>query len=141
MNIEEQIATYIASQPAPKGAEMEELHQLIRNICPTGQLWFFDGKDSNDKIVSNPTIGYGHQTITYAGGKTRPFFQIGMSANTTGISIYLLGLKDKTYLSKTYGDKIGKASVSGYCIKFKTLQHINMDVLKAIITYGFEATA
>ena len=104
-------------------------------------MWFSDGKDSKNKTVSNPTIGYGLQTIKYANGKTKEFFQIGMSANTTGISVYILGLKDKTFLAKTFGKTLGKASVSGYCIKFKTLEDINIDVLEAAIRHGFEASS
>lgn len=78
-------------------------------------------------------------TLKYADGSTREFYQIGLSANTTGISVYILGIDDKTYLAKTYGTKIGKASVTGYCIKFKTLKDINIEILAEAIRYGFEA--
>ena len=57
----------------------------------------------------------------------REFFRIGLSANTTGISVYVLGLDDKTYLSRTYGPSIGKASDTGYCIKFRRLAVINAE--------------
>ena len=49
-----------------------------------------------------------------------------------------MGIKDKTYLPQTFGKEIGKASVSGYCIKFKTLKDINIDILAAAIRDGFE---
>ncbi|MGH2612305.1 MAG: DUF1801 domain-containing protein, partial [Rhabdochlamydiaceae bacterium] len=88
----------------------------------------------------NPNIGYGLQTIKYADGTTRKFYQIGISPNTTGISVYIIGLKDKKYLAQTYGKKIGKASVTGYCIKFKTLKDINLEILEAAIRYGVEQT-
>jgi len=107
---------------------------------PACKLWFLDGKDSNNKTVSNPNIGYGIQTIKYADGKTREFYQIGLSANTTGISVYILGIDDKAYLAKTFGKKIGKASVTGYCIKFKALKDIDVDTLKSAIRYGVEAS-
>jgi hypothetical protein len=139
MNIQTQIKKYIASQREPKRSHMQELHRLTLQVSPGCKLWFCDGKDSKGRTVSNPNIGYGLHTITYANGKTKEFFQIGLSANTTGISVYILGLKDKTYLAKTYGKKLGKASVTGYCIKFKTLEDINMDVLEAAIRHGFEA--
>lgn len=106
---------------------------------PGCKLWFLDGKDEKGKTVSNPNIGYGFYTIKYADGSTRDFYQIGLSANKTGISVYILGIKDKTYLTKTYGKKIGKASVTGYCIKFKTLEEINIDILEAAIKYGSAA--
>jgi len=141
MNVQEQIKKYIASQPEPKRSNMQELHRLTLQVLPGCKLWFHDGKDSKGRTVSNPNIGYGAYTIKYADGKTKEFFQIGISANTTGISVYILGLKDKTYLAKTYGKKLGKASVSGYCIKFKTLKDINIDVLEAAIRHGFEASS
>jgi hypothetical protein len=140
MKIQEQIENYIISQPGPKRGDMEELHRIILQMMPACKLWFLDGKDSNGKTVSNPNIGYGSYTIKYADGTTREFYQIGLSGNTTGISVYILGLDDKTYLAKTYGKKIGKASVTGYCIKFKTLKDINLDTLESAIRYGVEAT-
>lgn len=120
---------------------MQALHSRILQVMPACKLWFLDGKNSEGKTVSNPNIGYGLQTIKYADGTTREFYQIGLSANTTGISVYILGIKDKTYLAQTYGKKIGKASVSGYCIKFKSLKDINIDVLEAAIRYGVQVQA
>jgi hypothetical protein len=139
MNVQEQIKEYLAGQPEPKRSDMRALHQRTLQIMPACKLWFLDGKNSEGKIVSNPNIGYGSLTIKYADGKTREFYQIGLSANTTGISVYIMGIKDKKYLAQTYGKKLGKASVTGYCIKFKTLRDINMDVLEAAIRYGGEA--
>lgn len=133
MNIQEQIKKYIASQPEPKRSDMQALHRSIMKIMPACKLWFLDGKDEKGKTVSNPNIGYGSYTIQYADGTTREFYQIGLSANTTGISVYIMGINDKTYLAQTYGKKIGKASVSGYCIKFKALKDINIDILEAAI--------
>jgi hypothetical protein len=138
MNIEQQIKEYINSQPEPKRSEMQALHRLTLQISPGCKLWFLDGKDSNNKTVSNPNIGYGLQVLQYADGKTREFYRIGISANTTGISVYMLGIKDKKYLAQIYGKKLGKASVTGYCIKFKTLKDINLDVLEAAIRFGLE---
>ncbi len=138
MSVQEQIKKYIASQPEPKHRDMQELHRFILQSLPGCKLWFLDGKNNENKTVSNPNIGYGFYTIKYADGTTREFYQIGLSANTTGISVYILGLKDKTYLAKTYGKKLGKASVTGYCIKFKTLKDINMDILEAAIRHGVE---
>lgn len=138
MNVKEEIKEYISSQPEAKQNDLQELHKRILKIQPKCKLWFLDGKNSDGKIVSNPNIGYGEQTMKYADGSTREFYQIGLSANTTGISIYIMGKSDKTYLAKTFGKKIGKASVTGYCIKFKTLKDINIDILKEAIKYGFE---
>jgi hypothetical protein len=136
MTVQAHIKKYIASQPEPKRSDLQELHRRALKASPKCKLWFFDGKDSKDRTVSNPTIGYGLHTMNYADGKTREFFQVGVSGNKTGISVYLMGLKDRKYLAKTYGKKLGKASVTGYCIRFKSLKDINVDTLEAAIRDG-----
>lgn len=140
MNTHKQIKAYIAAQPEPKRSDMQELHGIILKLVPQCKLWYLDGKDENGRTVSNPNIGYGSRTIKYADGKTKEFYQIGISANTTGISVYILGLKDNKYLAETYGKKLGKASVTGYCIKFKTLHDVNVDILQTAIQDGMEQT-
>ena len=140
MNVQEEIKKYITSQPEPKRSDMQELHRLILQVMPKCKLWFLDGKDEKGKTVSNPNAGYGSYTIKYADGTTREFYQIGLSANTTGISVYIMGIKDKKYLANTYGKNLGKASVTGYCIKFKTIKDINVDILQEAIRDGVEIT-
>ena len=141
MNMQKQITEYIATQPEPKRSEMQQLHHIILALMPACKLWFLDGKDEKGKTVSNPNIGYGSQSMKYANGKTREFYQIGLSANTTGISVYIMGIDDKKHLSQTFGQELGKASVTGYCVKFKTLADIKVDVLKAAIQYGIGQTS
>ena len=140
MNVQKQIKEYITNQTEPKRNDMQELHHIILQVMPKCKLWFLDGKDDKGKTVSNPNIGYGSYSIKYADGTTREFYQIGLSANTTGISIYIMGIKDKKYLANTYGKNLGKASVTGYCIKFKTIKDINVDILQEAIRDGVEIT-
>jgi len=140
MNVQEQIDEYIAGQPEPKRGEMRSLHDSILQIRPECRLWYLDGKDEKGKTVSNPNIGYGLRTVKYADGSTREFYRIGLSGNTGGISVYILGIEDKKYLAETFGKELGKAKVTGYCIRFRTLKDIDFDVLAAAIRFGFENT-
>jgi len=141
MTTNDRIKNYLATQPEPKRRDMQELHDIILELMPQCKLWFLDGKDEAGRTVSNPNIGYGVQTTRYANGKTREFYQIGISANTTGISVYILGIEDKKYLTETYGRELGKASVTGYCIKFKALKDVNRDRLQAAMRDGIERTS
>jgi hypothetical protein len=141
MSTEAQIEAYIAEQPAPKRDEMRALHNLILTIAPECRLWFLDGRNEAGKIVANPNIGYGQQVLDQAGGKSREFYRIGLSANTSGLSVYIIGIPDKTYLPRTYGAALGKASVTGYCIKFRRLEEIDLDVLADAIRFGFAVQA
>ncbi len=139
MTVERQIETYIAGQPVPKRDALRELHRRILQLSPGCRTWFLDGKDGDGKTVSNPNIGYGLHTIRYANGKSREFYRIGLSANTTGISVYIMGIEDRKYLARNYGKRLGKASVTGYCIRFKSLADIDPDVLDEIVEFGFQA--
>lgn len=136
MAVQAQIKNYLASQDEPTQTALKTLHQHIINALPGCKLWYSDGKNIDGKIVANPNIGYGCYTIKYADGTSKDFFRIGISANKVGISVYILGLTDKTYLAKTYGETLGKASITSYCIKFKKLNNINIDVLMLAIKYG-----
>ena len=136
MDIPELVEAHLAGQPEPKQADLRALHAHVLSEFPESRLWFDDGTNEAGKVVANPNIGYGVHTITYADGSTREFYRIGLSANTTGISVYVLGLDDKTYLARTYGASIGKASVTGYCIRFRRLSDINAEALHAAIRHG-----
>lgn len=136
MNVEERIEAYIASQPEKKRGELGALHRLALGMSPDCRLWFLDGKDAGGKIVSNPNIGYGEQTIDYADGKTRIFYRLGLSANTGGISIYVIGLDDKAFLARIFGARLGKANVTGYCVKFRSLADLDRAVLEDLFRFG-----
>ena len=141
MNVSTQISDYLAAQPERKRTDMQTLHRMMLRVMPDGRLWFLDGKDEGGRTVSNPNIGYGVFTISYADGRTREFYQVGLSANTAGISVYIMGLDDKAYLAETYGEKLGKANVTGYCIKFSAVRNINLDVLEAANRDGIAQTS
>ncbi|MES2834242.1 MAG: DUF1801 domain-containing protein [Pseudomonadota bacterium] len=141
MTVQDQIESYIARQTEPKRSDMRTLHALIQQVMPGCRLWFLDGRDGDGKVVSNPNIGYGAYDIEYADSGSREFYQVGVSANTTGVSVYVLGIKDRTYLPTTYGDRIGKASVTGYCIRFRSLAGVNIEVLEAAIRDGVGITS
>lgn len=127
-------------QESAKQSDLLQLHELMLTILPTGKVWLEDGKNEAGKVVTNPTIGYGNQTILLAKGKSREMFQIGISVNTAGISIYLIGIRNKMDLAREFGAQLGKAKVTGYCIKFKQLADLDLPVLAAAIRKGIEVT-
>ena len=138
MNTEARIDNYIKSVPGTKGDDLRALHEVVFKLIPGIELWFMDGKNEEGKTVSNPNIGYGRQTLIYANGSTKEFYRVGISANTSGISVYILSIDDKSYLAQTFGPTLGKASVTGYCIKFKKLTDIDLGVLQEAIRCELE---
>ena len=140
MTTEELISRYLESVPEPKQSDMRSLHSIILGMNPGCKLWFLDGKDESGRVVSNPSIGYGTLNKQYANGKIKEVFQAGISANSAGLSVYIMGIGEKKYLQEKYGDSIGKANVTGYCIKFKALRDINQHILRDAIQDGIEQT-
>jgi hypothetical protein len=136
MTIEAQISAYINSLPAPRRSDIEALHGTLLDLMPGQKLWYLDGRNSEGKVVTNPNIGHGRCTITYKDGSTREFYRIGLSVNTSGISVYFMGLPEKDHLSRHFGSRIGKAKVTGYCIHFKTLKDIDAEVLREAMAYA-----
>jgi hypothetical protein len=133
MSVNGQIDRYMAEQPPAKGEELRDLHRRILAISPGARLWFLDGRNEEGKVVSNPNIGYGSETLSYANGDAREFYKIGLSANTAGISVYVMGLEDRSYLSRTYGARLGKAKVTGYCLRFKSTKDVDLGVVEEIV--------
>jgi hypothetical protein len=133
MDVQAQIQSYIAGQAQPKRDDLQTLHRMALGVSPNCRLWFLDGRNDAGKVVSNPNIGYGVQAKRYANGDVKAFYQVGLSGNTSGISMYIMGLSDKTHLSQTYGPTLGKAKITGYCVTFKSLNDVNLDVIEQML--------
>lgn len=129
MGVEKEISAYLESLEGQRGQDMRQLHEGIVAGHPRRRLWFSDGLDESGKIVTNPSIGYGAFSRTYADGKTVEQFRAGISANSSGITVYLMGIEDRNFLRATYGDSLGKAETTSYCFKFKKLADVNSEVL------------
>ncbi len=113
MTVQKQIKEYLAAQPEPKRSEMQELHDMILALMPACKLWFLDGKDEKEKLSPTQILDMVAKPFNTPMEKPGDFYQIGVSANTTGISVYIMGVDDKKYLAQTFGRDLGKASVTG----------------------------
>lgn len=138
MDTKEQIAAHLTTLKASKGRELTELYQMILVEMGEPILHFFDGKNEEGKVVANPTIGFGQTRLTYANVSFQDTFKLGISANATGISIYVLGLKDKNILQEKFGNRLGKAKITGYCVRFKKLGDLDKTVLAALISFAMK---
>ena len=133
MGVQEQIDRYIGAQSPSKGEEMRSLHRRILEIAPDAELWFLDGRNDDGKVVSNPNIGYGSETLAYADGGSRAFYKLGLCATSSGLSLYVMGLKDRKFLSEAYGARLGKARITGYCISFRSIRDLDLGVLDEMV--------
>lgn len=135
-NIQNKIENYLLTLPEQKRNDIQYLSKIVLSYSPNCKLWFLDGKNEQGKVIANPNIGYGQSTIQYADGSTKEFYRIGLSANKTGISVYIMGLPDKNYLIDNFSSRLGKAKITSYCIKFKSLKDISLKVLEEVIQFA-----
>lgn len=140
MNVQDQIEQYLSSLDTMKQRDLRQLHQFVLQEFPGIRCWFLDGKNASGKIISNPNIGYGETKLKYKDGSHRVFYQVGLSATLKGLSVYMMGLSDKSSLSREFATRIGKATITGYCIQFKNLEQINLLVLQQAICFGFDSS-
>lgn len=135
MSTESFILDYIKSLPEGIAKDIEYLHRHILQHFPTKKLWFLDGKNEQGKVVSNPNIGYGICQLSK--GKQKEFYQVGISATSTGISVYLMGVSDKSLLKQQFGSRLPHAQMSGYCVKIKHLKEMDWLVFDELLAFGF----
>lgn len=77
-----QVTEYLAAKAERKRGALTTLHAMMLRLMPGARLWFLDGKDEDGRTLSDPSIAHGLLNKAYADGRTREFYQIGLSANT-----------------------------------------------------------
>jgi hypothetical protein len=56
MNVKEQIANYIASQPEPKRSDVQELHRVLLQVSPKFSYGFWMAKIARAKLFPTPIL-------------------------------------------------------------------------------------
>ena len=133
MSTAEKISQHLATLSREKSAELSRLYQLIHGEMSTEDLQFFDGKNEQGKVITNPTIGFGQCRLTYSDGSFQDTFRLGISANSTGLSIHILGLKDKKFLNDFLGTRLSKAKITRYVIRFGKMKDVDEGVLRELV--------
>lgn len=138
MTDDQTIQSYLLSLSSNKSREIVQLFKLIKDTLSESELHFFDGKNAEGKVVANPTIGFGNCRLHYADGRHQDTFRLGISANSTGLSIHILGLKDKNFLTEFLGTRLGKAKITGYAIRFGKMSDVDEGVLRELVSKVIE---
>lgn len=131
---------YFGSISTERKKHLIKTFNFLCQLLPSSLIRFNDGKNSEGKIVSNPSIGFGSFEQRYATNETKEFPQITLSATQKGISIHLLGVRGKLDL-KSIVEDLGTSDITGYCIRFKQWDVINQKALAKILLSAFSITS
>jgi hypothetical protein len=114
---------YLELVPEPRKKDIEKLHQLIQKTLPKHTPHILSGM-----------IGYGTYHYRYASGKEGDWSLIALANQKNYISLYICSIdEDGKYVAEKYTDKLPKASIGKSCIRFKSLEDIDISILTEII--------
>lgn len=127
---------YIAQLEEPRKTEIQRLDRLIRQTVP-----------KLEPHVMGGMLGYGKIHYKYASGREGDTAHIGVASNANYISIYACAADERGYVAERYKARLPKASIGKSCVRFKRVDDLDLDALKALLVetsktgYGISETA
>ena len=89
------------------------------------------------RMWGDSIVGFGRYHYKYASGRKGGYFVTGFSPRKQNFTIYIMpGYSDYQYLLK----KIGKHKLGKSCLYVKSLDDIDLDVLKELISTSIDET-
>ncbi|HSL90286.1 MAG TPA: DUF1801 domain-containing protein [Ignavibacteriaceae bacterium] len=102
----------------------------IRKDCLTLVKLMKDVTKEEPKMWGKSIVGFGNYHYKYASGREGDFFLTGFSPRKQNLTIYILsGFKNYEALMK----KLGKHKTSVSCLYIKSLDDIDIKVLKKLV--------
>lgn len=80
-------------------------------------------------------IGYGDFTYVISSGAV-DWFKVGLAVQKNHLSLYVNAVEDGEYLSRKYGDRLGKVKLGASSIGFKDLSAIDVDELRTLLEHA-----
>lgn len=117
------VEEYLDALAEPKRSEISTLHDLIVKNAPAFAL-----------ERAGAMLGYGRYHYRYESGREGTSHRIALSANKTGISLYVSAVDEGGWLAEQAKDVLGKkVSVGKSCIRMKRLADVDLGALATLI--------
>lgn len=113
---------YISLLDEPRKSAILTIHNFIRETVP-----------NLSPFIQSGMIGYGKMPYKTKSGITGDWFLIGLASQKNYISLYSCATQHGKYLTETYKDLLGKASIGKSCIRYKKIEDIPWDSLKKLL--------
>ncbi|HEY0705576.1 MAG TPA: DUF1801 domain-containing protein [Polyangia bacterium] len=113
---------YIDGLAEPRKTEIRKLHTLIRKTVP--QL---------KPHICADMLAYGPFHYKYASGREGDWFRVGVASNANYISLYSCAADERGYVAERYRKRLPKASIGKSCVRFKKVEHLDLDALKDLL--------
>ena len=113
---------YIAKLAEPRKSEIAKIDKLIRSTVPKLRPTVMAGM-----------LGYGPYHYKYPSGREGDWFKIGLASNKSYISLYACAADGRGYVAERYRERLPKASIGKSCVRFKTLEELDVSTLKQLL--------
>jgi len=113
---------YIAKLDEPRQTEIKRVDKLIRQTLPELKPFVMAGM-----------LAYGPFHFKYPSGRDGDWFRIGLASNKAYISLHACAADKRGYVAERYKKKLPKASIGKSCVRFKTLDDLDLVALKALL--------
>lgn len=127
------VEEHIESLPEGVRQDFKAVDALVTDVFAGEPRVLWEGKfwGGTDQEI----IGYGD--FTYENSKeTVEWFKVGLAAQKNHLSLYVNAVEDGEYLSKSYGDRLGKVKVGAASIGFKDLSAIDLGELRSMLEHA-----
>lgn len=81
-------------------------------------------------------IGYGATVPPRPRGRSVEWFLIGLARQRNHLSLYVNAAEDGAYLSKAYGQRLGRTKVGAASISFASAAAIDLEVLDEMVRHA-----
>lgn len=114
---------YLAALPPDRKTALTTIHRAIRKAVPKLKAGICHGM-----------IGYGIGPYRTKSGSTGEWFKVGLASQKNYMSLYICACdKDDGYLAKNNKARLGKVNLGKSCIRFKKLEHLDLDVALELV--------
>lgn len=116
------VEEYIALLPGERREPIEFLHAFIQKTCPSFQPHF-----------AYNMLGYGSFKYKNYKKELIDWPVVALASQKNYISLYVCAVSDGEYIAEKNKHKLGKVSVGKSCIRFKKIEDLNLNTLKAVL--------
>ena len=120
---------YIAEVDEKRRADVQRLHDLVREVAP-------ELKPTMDFGL----LGYGKFHYKYASGREGDWMKIGIANNKRYISIYCCAADENGYVAEQFRDRLPKANIGKSCVRIKRLSDVDEEILKELLRESAKAS-
>ncbi len=112
---------------AGRADDLRKLDTLIRETAPELKPYILSGM-----------LAYGPFHYVYASGREGDWAVVSLAPQKHHLSLYICAVKDNSYLAELHGADLGHTSTGKSCIRFNTIDDLNLEQIRHIIREAAE---